>query len=670
MFPHNRIFVSLRLLVSASALMAGFIAETTAAANDIAPPPRRSPREPVSQQSLMERKSALPPSRSVSGKAVVVDTERLRIGDTEIRLFGVVPPQLSAPYGPQARAVLDTMAATGTITCSIHDRDRESRLLANCRGTEGGDPALELLKRGLAVTARGSLRSSELAPAYEAAERAAQAQKVGLWSLAIPQSASGASIKEAMAETASSTAQMQTQTQTQPPQAQQSQSPPSSTPPTAEPPAAKEADKPETSSAIVQNEKPKKGSNAESSAALSALADQAIRYELPMAAQVTPQAAGWAERYQLLIASILALMAALCFTSASFLRNVWNRREDVRSIASALRGELMAARSVCSARLRQIEREADEKSVGWPRIRTLVFQAYVGKLGLLGAEMSRKIASIYGQASDYASYYQTQSAPAPSSPTQDQSASKRQSLAALIQHMDEVMPRLAAIEEGKRFGCKSPLSNIATASANCNHTSSDPQPPSPRSKNKEKEESETLAQDSPATEQPKAESAPIASAPQSSHSPSSNIPTLAATTISTMASSEKAEAPVAESSSAKLDKSAVAPAAPSAPAPQQPESPEQSVVVATEETVAEPEEAINSATAFRSKPSHLASILPLFGRIKDFAISHLERDRSDPADSVPDYVTMSDEEMEKYLQEAKSFTEESHRKTAHGLRFR
>jgi hypothetical protein len=146
------------------------------------------------------------------------------------------------------------------------------------------------------------------------------------------------------------------------------------------------------------------------------------------------------ERYQLLLSGLL-LFGTMIVLSAAF---VWNKsrqkKEDLRSIAAALHGELMAARSVCLARLSKIAQEGTERETTWPRIRVIVFQAYIGKLGCLGAELSRQIASIYGMASDYASYYNTKE-------PRHENASKRQALEALVQYIEEVTPRLAKIEK-------------------------------------------------------------------------------------------------------------------------------------------------------------------------------------------------------------------------------
>ena len=170
---------------SISALLIVTILAATAAEAQEAPPPRRMPRTPVSREVLVGAREPMPASHQLQGPAVIIDGERLRIGESDLRLFGIVPPQLSASYGPQARATLDMLAGAQSVNCQIRDRDRDGRLLATCQNAGGSDMALELLKRGLAVTARGSLAGTDLSTPYLAAEQAAQIQKIGLWS-AVP----------------------------------------------------------------------------------------------------------------------------------------------------------------------------------------------------------------------------------------------------------------------------------------------------------------------------------------------------------------------------------------------------------------------------------------------------------------------------------------------------
>jgi hypothetical protein len=99
----------------------------------------------------------------------------------------------------------------------------------------------------------------------------------------------------------------------------------------------------------------------------------------------------------------------------------------------------MAARGVCVGRIKSITSEEEDKASIWPRIRTTLYQAYVGRLGLLGAELARQIAAIYGQSSDYASFY------SPTGTAYD--SSKKNALETLVRHIDEILPKLAVVEQ-------------------------------------------------------------------------------------------------------------------------------------------------------------------------------------------------------------------------------
>ena len=115
------------------------------------------------------------------------------MNDIDLRLFGIVPPQLSASFGPQARSALDELAKGQNVSCHVRDRDHDGRFLATC-STENtkADLALELLKRSRLKIIMARLQPTDLAQPYEAAEDAAQASKLGLWSTAVPQAATPA----------------------------------------------------------------------------------------------------------------------------------------------------------------------------------------------------------------------------------------------------------------------------------------------------------------------------------------------------------------------------------------------------------------------------------------------------------------------------------------------
>jgi hypothetical protein len=153
---------------------------------------------------------------------------------------------------------------------------------------------------------------------------------------------------------------------------------------------------------------------------------------------------GFLVRYQLLITGLVMLATALGMLAAISIQRVLERRTEIKAIGAALRGELMAARAVCLGRLKTTG-EQEGQDVSWPRIRSTLYQAYVGRLGWLGAELARRVASIYGQASDYASYYDN-----PADETRPVTVPKRQALQTLIHHIEEVLPYLAVIEHNGR----------------------------------------------------------------------------------------------------------------------------------------------------------------------------------------------------------------------------
>ena len=396
---------------------------STAALGQEAPAPRRMPRTPVSSQPLVEPRDPMPASRQVQGPAAIIDGEKLRIGETDMRLFGIVPPQLAASFGPQARSTLDMLANGQPVTCQIRDRDRDGRLLATCRNAKDMDMGLELLKRGLAVTARGSIAGTELASSYMAAEQAAQSQKIGLWSMSAPAATAvlaPATVAAAKPEAAAT--------------------------------AKAEAAKAETAKAEAADVAPRTDK-------LAANAAQVSETQAKIAADLTQNAqnqsrlddeawqesdgAGFFERYQILIAGFLMLATAVSIIGALWAQKRRDKIDEVKAVAAALRGELMAARSICYGRIKSITSEEEDNAATWPRIRATLYQAYVGRLGVLGAELARQISSVYGQSSDYAAFYVPTGAA--------NNAPKRQALETLMKNIDVILPKLAAIEQGGKI---------------------------------------------------------------------------------------------------------------------------------------------------------------------------------------------------------------------------
>ncbi len=394
-------------------ILAGLVIASVSEAQEM-PTPRGAPRTAVSRQEVLEH---APLARQVTGQALVVDGEKLHINDMDLRLYGVVPPQLSASFGPQARAALDSLINGQPITCQVRDRDRDGRLLATCHTAGGGDPALELLRRGLAVSARGSLNGSDLAPSYLAAEQAAQNQHLGLWSVAVPAAAPQTSTAPVVTAESKSETKAETKTDSQATDAK---------------PDQHKIDKPVTEPHTVP---------VTVHTSYDARNPDDSFYATPVTvAAMTANQPGFFATYQILITGILMLGTAFGIMAALTLQKIRDKRDELKAMGAALRGELLAARAVCHARLKTIRSDEEDRATPWPRIRATLYQAYVGRIGILGAELARQITSIYGQTSDYAAYYNAAEG------TNTSTTPKRSALEKLVSHIDDVLPRLATIE--------------------------------------------------------------------------------------------------------------------------------------------------------------------------------------------------------------------------------
>lgn len=454
---HSLLLTSALLLFSATAAQAQY-----------APVPKKAPRTPVSKEVLSGKAAPLAPSALLQGTAKIIDTERLRIDSSEVRLFGVVPPLMGASYGPQARAVLDSLAQ-GTVTCQIKDRTRDGHYLALCSNEAKADFGLELLRRGLAASARGSLSGTVYEGPYQAAEAAAQNQKLGIWSTSMPSAASESSIRSVMtkAEAAKAEAEKAKKEAEAAKQEIERAKAELAKLEAQRPPDLATAIEPEQVSTVLSlgsgastDKVPASATKtvaAPPSIATTPTADEIqalMMANKPVVTEAAPETRSFLEKYQIFFAGLLVFGTTIILSIAFVWNKFRQKKEDMRSIAAALHGELMAARSVCKARLAKIQQEGNDFNTSWPRIRVMVFQAYLGKLGCLGAELSRQIASIYGMASDYAAYYNT-------AEPRSEGKTKRQALELLVKHIEEVAPRLSTIEKEGKLPVHTPKSSVA-----------------------------------------------------------------------------------------------------------------------------------------------------------------------------------------------------------------
>ncbi|MEQ1654003.1 MAG: thermonuclease family protein, partial [Hyphomicrobium sp.] len=149
------------------------------AAGDDMPAPKSAPRTKVAQQKLDH--DPVRGGRVLTGAVKLLDGDKMRIGDTDIRLYGVVVPQPAGAHGTEARTALVRLMAEDNISCRVLERDRNFRLLAQCKTAKTDDVGLALLQQGWALVARSVVHGSEQADPYLAAESKAQVQKLGLW---------------------------------------------------------------------------------------------------------------------------------------------------------------------------------------------------------------------------------------------------------------------------------------------------------------------------------------------------------------------------------------------------------------------------------------------------------------------------------------------------------
>lgn len=386
---------------------------TAQARDDIMPPPAKAPRIPVERVPLADKPSA---AREYEGEATVVDGEKLMVDGKEVRLFGIVTPSLSSNFGPQARQQLEKMVKGG-ILCKVTDRDREGNPVAFCGSTDVPDISFEMLRQGWAMADRRALKDNSLADIYQKAEAEAQATNRGIFA----------------------------------------PTPMTTIVPLADPQKAVTVASAPTPTAAPENEiKPAE--------VLSTAPTQPVLSSQSAAPVSSASVMAQIERYQTLIAAGILLFAAYIYSSIAQQREQVKVRETRRAVAAALRGELMSARQVFRAKARDLlflkAEEAKAKASDkpnraaqlWPRIRTSIYQANISSLGLLGSELARRVASVYGQCTDYASYFQQ--APAARLPS---AKTVVDTLTVLSQHMDVVLEGLAQVERSGRTYIETPV---------------------------------------------------------------------------------------------------------------------------------------------------------------------------------------------------------------------
>jgi endonuclease YncB( thermonuclease family) len=117
----------------------------------------------------------------LTGRAVAVDGDTLRLGPVRLRLIGLDAPELDQTCtradgtqwrcGLEAKEALASRLAAGPVQCDRHGHDVYGRVLGRCTAGNG-DLGAELVRSGWAVSTDAYI--------FEAA--AARAQQLGIWS--------------------------------------------------------------------------------------------------------------------------------------------------------------------------------------------------------------------------------------------------------------------------------------------------------------------------------------------------------------------------------------------------------------------------------------------------------------------------------------------------------
>ncbi len=114
-----------------------------------------------------------------AGRFHAVDGDTLRLGEMRLRLHGIDAPELTQtcqradgpwPCGREAKRLMASLVASGTVECTTLGVDRYDRTLAACR-VDATDLNGEMVRRGMAL-AYG---------AYDGEEEAARREGAGLW---------------------------------------------------------------------------------------------------------------------------------------------------------------------------------------------------------------------------------------------------------------------------------------------------------------------------------------------------------------------------------------------------------------------------------------------------------------------------------------------------------
>lgn len=125
-----------------------------------------------------------PAVAGVRGESTVIDGNTLRVGDRQIRLYGIDAPELrqtcrqygqAYPCGQIAAATLRTLVGNAVVECEIVDGQGAGSRMGLCRNAYGQDLGEAMVVMGWA------LARPDQSSRYTDAEASAKASRSGLW---------------------------------------------------------------------------------------------------------------------------------------------------------------------------------------------------------------------------------------------------------------------------------------------------------------------------------------------------------------------------------------------------------------------------------------------------------------------------------------------------------
>ncbi|MFZ9181112.1 MAG: thermonuclease family protein [Rickettsiales bacterium] len=139
-----------------------------------------------SYDSIYRVKSHLVFDKEFSGKAKVLDGDSIKVGNKEVRLFGLDAPEykqkcldkdnLEYNCGINSRDFLQKLIAGKKVRCTYASKDKYDRFLGICY-LEKLSINAEIIKNGMAVIYNFTESSEEM----NALENQAKASKIGIW---------------------------------------------------------------------------------------------------------------------------------------------------------------------------------------------------------------------------------------------------------------------------------------------------------------------------------------------------------------------------------------------------------------------------------------------------------------------------------------------------------